>query len=308
VEQPAQKEIKKDIYHLKEIFGFIKKLSWFVSAFIALIAFFLLKKFFFDIVRINSNDMRPAYSYGDAVLIKKKFNSFKANDVVYFRYPVKDSEHYGTYMCQRLVAMPGDTFELSGKDVFVNGVRQESDSSSLKFNYIIKTRHVKLDTLFKQRYNLVEGGLISDEFDYSYALTEKESVILRKDSAVKSAEMKTEGKDIFDENCFPNSVNYAWNMYHYGKIYIPQENDILRLDEKSVALYKTIITDYEDNSLEVRGDSILINGVPSKAYIVKQNYYFVLGDNRHNTSDSRRWGFLPEQNIRGKVLFRIRKS
>jgi signal peptidase I len=191
--------------------------------------------------------------------------------------------------------------------VFINS-RATSKIATLKHNYFVISKGQKLDSVFKQTYHLAEGGEVSDEYDYSYSLTDEECEALRKDSLIKSVELKIEKTDTYDETCFPASLNYRWNMDQYGKIYVPKEKDTLRLDTVNILLYKKIICDYENNAFEQKHDSIFINGQLTNYYRVKQNYYFVMGDNRDNAIDSRTWGFLPEKYIIGKVLFRLRKS
>ncbi|HOZ87641.1 MAG TPA: S26 family signal peptidase, partial [Bacteroidia bacterium] len=106
---------------------------------------------------------------------------------------------------------------------------------------------------------------------------------------------------------FPYSSQYSWNADYYGKIYIPKKNDTLRLDTTNIRIYASVIRE-ENNTLEIKGDSIFISGLPSMVYVTQQNYFFVLGDNRDNANDSRSWGFLPEKYIVGKVSCRIRKG
>lgn len=251
--------------------------------------------------------MLSTYNYGDALLIKKIANTYFAGDVVYFEYPQKDSVLRATFMFQRLAALPGDSFELSDKTIYLNNI-QLNDDSTCRHNYFIKTNNLKPDSQFILKYGLSEGGEISNEFDYSYSLTQRESEVLKKDSMVKSIELKTEKKNSFDETCFPSSAHYSWNADQYGKLYIPKINDTLHLDTVNIQLYSVIISDYEKNSLEIKHDSIFINKQLSPYYIVKKNYYFVMGDNRDNANDSRTWGFLPGNFIRGKVVGTIKKA
>ena len=251
--------------------------------------------------------MAATYHFGDAVLIKKALNTYTVGDVFYFEYPLKDSLLSRTFIFQRLAGLPGDSLEVSEKKVYRNGL-EILDLNSLKHNYFIQTKSKRPQTLFKLYYGLTEGGQVSDEFDYCYSLTRQESVNLAKDSAIKSVLIKTEKKNNFDETCFPGSPHYKWNMDHYGKIYIPKINDTLRLDSISLNLYYDLIYEHEKNNLEIRKDSIFINGNLSTYYVVKKNYYFVLGDNRDNANDSRVWGFLPENCIIGKIVATVRRK
>ncbi|WP_317898207.1 signal peptidase I [Aurantibacillus circumpalustris] len=301
MEYSPQTQIRKRIKKIKHIFGFVVKIKWFVSALIALSAFYLLKRFAFDIVKVNNLQMATTYHFGDAVLINKISNDFTEGDIIYIEYPVEDTLLTKSFFFQRIAALPGDSFEISNKQIFRNGVAV-SDTSTVKHNFFIQPKEKKEQTVFKLRYNLTEGGQVSDEYDYCYSLTGEEFEMLKNDSLIKTVALKTEKKNSYDETCFPSNENYRWNMDHYGKIYIPKINDTLRLDSININLYTDLISHHEKNHLETKQDSILINGVLTNYYVVKKNYYFVLGDNRDNANDSRSWGFLPENLIQGKAI------
>ncbi len=251
--------------------------------------------------------MRDTYQYGDVLLISKMITSYHVNEVLYFEYPVKDSSQpKKVFFFQRIKGLPGDSLEIIDKKIFANG-KEIAEDSSFKMNYFIETGHRPLDSLFKIKYHLTEGGEISNDFDYSYSLTKRESELLKKDSTIKKVVLKTEKKGSFDDTCFPYSPYYSWNLDYYGKIYIPKKGDTLRLDTTNIVLYAPLILT-EKNTLEIRGDSILIDGVHSRVYVTEQNYFFVLGDNRDNANDSRTWGLLPESCVVGKVTDRIKKA
>ncbi|MFT3795561.1 signal peptidase I [Flavobacterium sp.] len=104
-----------------------------------------------------------------------------------------------------------------------------------------------------------------------------------------------------DPGVFPQTGK--WNIDNYGPIYIPQEGKTVALNAQTIPFYRMIISEYEKNDLKVNGNEIRINGKVATSYTFKQNYYWMMGDNRHNSEDSRFWGFVPEDHIVGKPVF-----
>ena len=102
---------------------------------------------------------------------------------------------------------------------------------------------------------------------------------------------------------FPNNKRFNWNNDHFGPLYIPKAGDKIDLNIKTLPLYKKIITDYEFNDLLVVEEDILINGVKENEYVFKQDYYWMMGDNRYNSEDSRVWGFVPFDHVLGRPVF-----
>ena len=104
---------------------------------------------------------------------------------------------------------------------------------------------------------------------------------------------------------FPHdAVNYPnWTIDNYGPIYIPQKGATVDLSLQNIAMFKRIINVYEDNDFAIKGGKIYINGEVATSYTFQQNYYWMMGDNRHNSEDSRVWGFVPEDHVVGKPLF-----
>ena len=278
----------------------------FFAALIALLSFIIVKKFIFDIRKINNMDMQETFYKGDALLIKKFGTTFLLNDIVYIKYPIKDSTKPLTFFFNRIIGAPGDSLAILDKLIYING-KVIGDTFTIKHNYYLSS-NITMDSLNRVKYNLREGDRISEKNDYSFSITKLQADSLSNMAIIKKIELEMEKKDNSDLSCFPYSINYKWNMDNYGGIYIPKKNDTLQLDTINIVLYKRLIQDYENNSLELKSDSIFINKQYTKTYCVKQNYYFTLGDNRDNANDSRKWGFLPENYIIGKSIWLIKKA
>ncbi|MCE3260161.1 MAG: family signal peptidase, partial [Bacteroidetes bacterium] len=246
-----------------------------MSCFVALVLFILIKVYIFEIVKVTSKDMLSTYRVDDILLIKKCFNEYATNDIVYFKFPRTDSGVPEKNCIQRLIGLPGDTIEIRDKSVYINNFRIH-DTSSLQFNYFVKAG-AKLDSNFKLKYHLIEGGEISKEFDYSFSLNKWNADSLRFDTLIKKTEVKVEQKGAYDETVFPYSVHYNWNRDQFGKLYIPKKDDVLHLDSMNINIYAKLIRYYEKNELTVKKDSIFINDELTNSYKVRQDYYFTMG-------------------------------
>ena len=169
-------------------------------------------------VRVNSRDMEPTLNYGEAFLISKQLPALEQGDLIYFKYPVADSSMTSTFMIQRLVALPGEVLEIRRGEVYVNNQRFEI-GSSLKQNYFVSTVH-ELDSAFRAEFQISDGGAISTNFDYSFAVSDSMAKKLEKQPYVKRMERRMEASGRYDENCFPFHPSYPWNADHFGKLKI----------------------------------------------------------------------------------------
>jgi signal peptidase I len=222
-------------------------------------------------------------------------------DVMVFNYPMEDEYpvDHRTYFVKRCVALPGDSFKISEGDVYVNG-KAEKTPEGLQYNYRIKSEQ-PIDSAYMAHYGIYEGGHTSDGNDYSFTLGRALADTFKSKTYISLIERICEKKGLWDEFVFPFSEQYKWNVDNFGPLRIPAEGDTIRLDTVNLCLYQRIIAAYEHNTLEVKDGKILVNGAETQQYVIRQNYYFVMGDNRHNSQDSRHWGFVPEDHIIGKA-------
>jgi len=139
---------------------------------------------------------------------------------------------------------------------------------------------------------------------YLIAMSEGKARWMRKQAGVESVERHNLSEYLSQkERLFPVGYNLDWTVDNYGPIYIPKRGDRLKVTRENLPLYERLIRNYEGNELRVEGDEVLINGEKATEYEVKQNYYWMMGDNRHNSADSRVWGYVPEDHIVGRPLF-----
>lgn len=240
------------------------------------------------------------------------FDTVQRNDVVVFNYPL-ESEHpvdQRSFYVKRCIGLPGDRLSISRKVLSVNGVKEEQ-IPDYQFNYHVRiSKNVKYDELF-DILEISEGRSVSNQGDWQLTMPLSSIEKLEENEFVENIVPLIERKYKYQDYIFPYSKDYPWNKDNYGEIRIPKKGDTIFLSTVNIVLYEKLITDYEYNKVEVEDTLIFINNTIAEYFVPKLNYYFMMGDNRDNSTDSRFWGFVPEDHIVGKassIFFSVDKK
>ncbi len=223
-------------------------------------------------------------------------------------HPVDRRMHY----IKRCVAIPGDVLEIKKGEIYINGELQPSPPTALYLHFVFTKNNVPINPVYLEQLDIKFHGAMASG-GYIMFMTKEAAKRLQNlpiiDKVIRLTDepykLGLPNFRIYPSHLdlFPNHPNFKWNLDNYGPIKIPRKGEKIELTLENLPIYKRVITDYEGHTLEVRDSTIYIDGKPQDYYIPEMNYYWAMGDNRHDSKDSRYWGFVPEDHLVGKAWF-----
>jgi len=307
--------------------------EWIKAFIYALLILLVVRNFFYQVYVVESDSMEGSLKKGDFVLVNKVsygarfavtplcipfsdwyissvqlpywrvpgFYNIEQNDVILFNYPMEENLPIDrrTKMIKRVIGLPGDTLVIENEKLIINSVTTATANTILMDFYVshdatITEKEIRDEIYCYRIHVLSETEMIITTFP-------EENDNLKKIPGILKAELFDTGQNENLEVYFPHSPYYKFSLNHYGPVVIPKSGMTIELTPLNWPLYQQAITSYEKTKVSFNGTAFSVNEENTNKFTFKQDYFFVAGDNRHSSVDSRHWGFVPESHVIGKV-------
>lgn len=232
--------------------------------------------------------------------------SIKKQDIVVFNTPQEADASYNlpvdtrTTLIKRCQGTPGDVISIKNAQVYVNGVAAKN-APKIQTSYNVVTNGTDINPQVLQDMHIMVIMQTAAN-TYEMIIPTEHVATLKSYSNIKSITPAIAPMGNYDSSIFPHSEKFKWSIDNYGPIKLPKKGWTVALNDSTLALYRRAIALYEKNKVEVNGKGIYINNKKADSYTFKMDYYWMMGDNRHDSLDSRYWGYVPEDHIIGKAM------